>query len=331
MGLMLGAIQATLALDNGGFKRGLLEAQAVTSTFGETFTTAVVNPILGAIQALGKLRQAMVDNTTRWADYAEQVDKVSRNTGIAVETIQGLYEAMKQAGKETAVVDAGLNAFNQRLGDGVKDGGAFIKTLQQLGASVKAGDRPEQVFTAVIDALAKVKDPAVKAALAVEAFGRSAGPEFGAMLQQGSTGLAKFIEDQKKIRNIFSAEDIGKLLNADAYFDQINAIKDAASKQAALAAATGAYQELLENWQVDMYVRGIDKSTTAIKELSEGYKELKTAAEAALDAVTQFGQNGSAERALRASNKYFGGIMRYEAAFLKDFMEKDRARRGVAR
>lgn len=220
MGLMLGAIQATLSIDNGGFKRGLLEAQAVTSTFGQTFSTAVVSPVLAGVQVLTRFAGAIAASSERLLSMAESAARLSNQTGVTVETIQSLRNALSDMGLSAEGADALITAFTRKLGDAKKDGGALAQNLARLGVDLRTVGTGEAALRSVFDQLSKISDAGVRAAAAAEIFDRQFGAAALAVID-GSKGIDQLNRDFIALGRTLTSQQIEALAQIDDRLDRI--------------------------------------------------------------------------------------------------------------
>lgn len=189
MALDIGSIMASLSLDSAPYKRGMLEANAVTSTFGQTITTGLVNPVLGALGAMKQFAGAAAAASDRLLSMAESVQRTSDLTGVSVETIQSLRHALADMGLSAEGADAAMTAFNRKLGDAKKDGGATAASLRQLGVDITNVGSGEAAMRRVFDQLSRIQDVGQRAAAAAEIFDRQFGPQLLAAIEGGSAGI----------------------------------------------------------------------------------------------------------------------------------------------
>ena len=152
----------------------------------------------------------------------DRLQKVSIQTGIAVEELEILQFAASQAGVGTDQLNAAVQKFSINVGkaeDGTK---LQADAFEALGISIKdaSGNLKGQstLFVEVADAIAGIEEPAVKARLASDLFGRT-GVELLALLNLGAIGISNYGETLREAGGI-----IGKTASDDfsAFNDQLD-------------------------------------------------------------------------------------------------------------
>lgn len=118
---------------------------------------------------------------------ADQLDEMSERTGIAVQTLSELEYAAKMNGKALDDVQAALNRVSVKATDAATGNKTAALAFDALGISVKNADgsmRSSLEITEDIgDAFRSIQDPTLKAALAVEIFGKQ-GPSLVPMIEK---------------------------------------------------------------------------------------------------------------------------------------------------
>ena len=128
-------------------------------------------------------------------NQADAFGKLSRQTGIAADSLQAYVNAGKLAGVEQSTIEKGLRrlAQSQREADqGIK---TYSESFEALGVSVRDTDgnlkRSEVLLADISDEFKGMQNGATKAALAMEIFGRS-GAQLIPMLNGGREELEKW-------------------------------------------------------------------------------------------------------------------------------------------
>lgn len=133
----------------------------------------------------------LVDET---ADYANEVDKVSKAIGLQADEFQRLRFIQGQTGKSVQSLQMGFKTFLPALNDAVKKGtGPVAEGLAQLG--IKAEDLAAQNGRGKMQLLAEgfknIQNPAEKSAVAMRLFGAEAGGDLLGFLELGADGIDK--------------------------------------------------------------------------------------------------------------------------------------------
>ena len=102
---------------------------------------------------------------------------MSIQTGIAVEELEILQYAASQTGVGTDQLNAAIQKFSINIGKAEDGTVAQLDAFKALGISLKnnEGDLKDtsQLFVEVADGISKVEDPATKAKIASDLFGRT--------------------------------------------------------------------------------------------------------------------------------------------------------------
>lgn len=165
---------------------GLRRAQKRLDAFGQGVRNAGIRLAgLGAAAVTALLGTVKV-----FSGMGDALDKMSLRTGVSVEALSELGFAAEQAGADLETLENGLKFMQRSLVDAAKGSATAQRALSMLGLSVAdlAGMSPDQQFKALADRLAKVTDPALRTALAMEIFGR-AGTKLLPLLSSGAAGI----------------------------------------------------------------------------------------------------------------------------------------------
>ena len=136
---------------------------------------------------------------TETTNLAKSTLVLSRITGMDTHTAGGWVALAKERGIQTRQLNMGfitLAKQSQKLAEGSK---TTVEAFQRLGISAKQwqGLNTEQRMEALADSFQHMRNPAERAALAQQLFGRSA-QQLLPLLAQGKTHLAAVIAEQSK-------------------------------------------------------------------------------------------------------------------------------------
>jgi ribosome recycling factor len=153
--------------------------------------TALVG-MLG-IGALGSFSKDLVQ-------LGDRLQKISIQTGLAVEEIEILQFAASQAGVGTDQFNASIQKFSKNIGEAELGAKLQADAFKRLGVSIYGKDEKikatSELFVEVAESLSKIESPATKAKAASDLFGRT-GVELLALLNLGAEGISDY---GKKIR-----------------------------------------------------------------------------------------------------------------------------------
>lgn len=163
-----GGAYVELFTKNGKFDKGLKAASDKLKSWGEglrsvgTKTMALSGAALGGLFGAAKVFDTM----------GSQLWDMSQRTGVSVEALSELKYAADQNSTSIDTLEGGLKKMQKALSHPSK---AVTETIEGLGLSVEKlqAESPDQAFTDISEAIAKVQDPTAKAAAAMTIFGKS--------------------------------------------------------------------------------------------------------------------------------------------------------------
>ena len=185
---------------------------------------------VGARAAIRGLSNAMKD--------LDRIGKLSDSLAIDPTTLMGLDLAATQTGTSFEVMTKGIQRMVQTIGEARSGMSTGTLALKELGMGAKdfKGMNAEDAFMKMADGIAAIEDPAQKAAAANRLFGRS-GKELLNILNQGSDGIRRYINEQKELSGPISIEDIRKIEEANDSMDKMRRAVDGIAQQVAIALA----------------------------------------------------------------------------------------------
>jgi len=119
--------------------------------------------------------------------------ELSERTGVSVEALSELGYAAKLTGVEGEALETALRRMSKTVGDASFGSKSATDALGRLGLKVSdlKGMKPDKMFEVIGDRIISIRDPAERAAMAVEIFGRN-GTAVLPMLAGGAKGLQTF-------------------------------------------------------------------------------------------------------------------------------------------
>ena len=128
-------------------------------------------------------------------NQADAFGKLSRQTGIAADSLQAYVNAGKLAGVEQATIEKGLRRLAQSMREADQGVATYADAYKALGVSVRDSDgnlkESEVVLAEIANEFKGMRNGATKAALAMEIFGRS-GAQLIPMLNEGGEALERW-------------------------------------------------------------------------------------------------------------------------------------------
>ncbi len=251
-GGLIGALRVTLGIDTAAFEAGSKRAAATAKRDAGLIESAYSKAGSGVKTAMASLVAglsvgALVAVAQRALDYASSLDEVSQQLGVTSKDLQVYRYAATQVGISQEEMDKGLAKLTVTMGQaraGVEGPKAAFKELSDLlGKDVlKSAATAGDAIPLISDALAKVKDPAQRAALEVSLFGKT-GQKLDTLLQPGSGAINEMRDAAQSLGLVLSDDDIQ---NADKTADKLSEVKQVleASIAKAVSENVGAIYDL---------------------------------------------------------------------------------------
>lgn len=240
-GSLIGALRVTLGLDSANFEAGMKKARSTASRDA----SAIQKTLSGVSTAIAGITAAISVGTLtalvgRALDYAGSLGEVAQQLGVTTQQLQVYRYAAGQVGISQEEMDKSLSKLSKTIGEAVAGGKQQSTVFRELGIALKGANG--DILTAgdaipkIADALEKVKDPAIRARVETELFGR-AGQKLDTLLSGGSGAI-------DNLRN--AAQDLGIVLsedqiqNADRTADKLTELKTVLEANIAGAVANNA-------------------------------------------------------------------------------------------
>lgn len=314
MSEMIGRLRVALGLETAAFEKGAKRAAAEIGTLGDRAEAAgfkvgsmaktlkvAAGAFIGSAVA-DQLRQLV----TSGLDYASALGETASQLGVTTATLQQYRYIATQVGLEQDEMDQALARLTRTLGDaaaGGKTQAAIFKMLQieirdANGQVKEAGD----VIPLIATALGRIPDPAQRAAVLVDIFGKS-GQKLAPLMEEGASGV-------DGLRN--AAERLGIVLSDE----QIQRADETADKLSELSTVLNA-----------KIAGTVANNTTAIMQLANGLAWLAEKAGAAVNAWSQIPYMFSGKKFQDFVKDTYGGV---ELTFTPEELEwrKAQAARG---
>ncbi|RWC07551.1 MAG: phage tail tape measure protein [Mesorhizobium sp.] len=155
---------------------------------------------------------------------AAEIGEASFKLGIGVETLQEYRYAAKMSGIENETLTKGIQKLGINASEAVKGNKQMAKSFRALGVPLKDTKgkmrSTEAVLNDTFTALAQIKDPLRRNALAFRLFGKS-GVDLVKMLSEGSGGLRNMREEARRLGIILSDRATKA---ADAFGDNLDSL-----------------------------------------------------------------------------------------------------------
>lgn len=184
-----------------------------------TASAAVGAAIAGATVAAGK---GLVSATTDTAGLADELNTLSKTTGLSTKTLQELNYASKLLDVETQTITGSMTKMQKTM---ASSSGA--DKFKELGISIKDASgqmrNSEDVFWDAIDALGKISNETERDQKAMELFGKSA-KELNPLIEAGSKGFKDLADEASKVGYVMSQDTLDKF---NAFQDNLDRLSNA--------------------------------------------------------------------------------------------------------
>lgn len=181
-------------------------------------TVALSAAVVGSVVGLVRFTQA----STAAADAA---GKTAAALGLTVEEFGRLQFAAEQSGVDDTQFEAAITRLNTLLFEAASGTEAAIEQFSRLGVSFRdsAGNirATEDVLGDIGEVFASLPDGAEKSAIAVELFGRRAGPALVNLLNSGRAGIRALGDEAERLGLVFTKE---QTVIAAAFNDSLEAL-----------------------------------------------------------------------------------------------------------
>ncbi len=179
----------------------------------------------GAGAVTGILASFSVDTligvARRSLETGSALGELSQQLGVTTDDLQTYRYIATQTGIAQETMDSSLGKLTKSIGAAAQGSKKQVAALSEIGFSIAEIESGALTAGVVIprlaDALAKIPEPARRAALETALFGKS-GQELDTLLAGGSTGLRKFSDEYERLGIKLSGDQIKRLDDAaDAY------------------------------------------------------------------------------------------------------------------
>lgn len=184
--------------------KGLLAAQKRLKSWGKSVAvlggvvsaagTSILSPLLASVKAAETMGSALND--------------MSGRTGVSIEALSELGYAAKLTGVEMDSLEIAIKKMEKLIGEAEQGSTAAADSLRHLGLTIfdLKGLSPDQAFTKIADKIAAVDDPAKRATLAMQAFGK-AGTALLPMMADGAGGIEAMRKRAQELGLVMSTSD----------------------------------------------------------------------------------------------------------------------------
>ncbi len=261
---------------------------------------AVAAAAFASIASIQQLGTAVRDAANRLGDLKDSAAAI----GITTDALQELTYAAQLSGVSSDLLQSSLQKLTKNLGDAAMGGSAVKQSLDALGLSgaALAAVPVDQALGLIADKLSAVENPAQRASIATDLFGRS-GLAMVNMLNEGSAGLNALADEARRLGVVINQSVIEDAAEAADKLDALSMVINANLTQALLNISPlliGAAQNIagISKAITDFLLQDYSVPTVDIEAAADEYNDLKkeidavTAAQNALNAMEAQGEAG---------------------------------------
>lgn len=235
-------------------------------------TQAVIAGVQQLGSAIKKAGESAVSTARETALYADDINTLATQTGLAADTLQELkyMEDLVDVSLDTVTKSMAKNIRSMRKAEEGSD--SYAKVYKKLGVSIIDAQGnlrdSEEVYWDVVDALGDVKNETERNADAMTLFGRSA-QDLNPLIAQGSEGINQLKEEAKEMGAVLDQDTMTSLNSANDQFDRL-------TQQSAI---------LKRELGVSLTPSVLEASTEIGNAIKENKEELKGLATGGIDVV----------------------------------------------
>lgn len=289
MATVLGSLLVSLGLDSAEFDRGLDKSRRNMRRAGQDFDrqadqmyragfkigqgikTLASTTVVAA--GIGLVTNAVQEAVRGSLEYASSLGETAQQLGVTTDALQEYRYAATQVGLSQEEMDKALEQLTRRIGEAANGTKAQAEAFKVLGVSVKdangnvinAGD----AIPKLADALQKVHNPAQRAAILTDLFGK-AGQKLEPLLSGGSAAVNELRDAAHKLGVVLSEEQIQK---ADDTADKLAALNTVLKARVAGVVADNADSILKLANAFGELVNWIGKAASALSSFQLGYRK----------------------------------------------------------
>ena len=185
---------------------------------------------------LRKAVDAFKDLITAGPEFADQIQTLAQQTGVATDTLQEFEYMSGLIDVDVSTIAGSMKKLTKSMSSARGGPGATAEAFAQLGISVTDANGElrdnEEVFYEAIDALGKVENETERDALAMQLFGKSA-TDLNPLIEAGSDAMRAFADEAHEMGYVLDGDSLEALGNVQDAFDRFNKKMEAVKNQIA--------------------------------------------------------------------------------------------------
>jgi hypothetical protein len=217
----IGKINIGMTTDTAPMKKGLQSAEASLASFatGASGIGGKIAAALGVGLSVGGLAMFVKSSM----DAADATNDTAQRIGTTAGELAKLRYAAKLTGSETESLDAALLKMQANLGDAALTGkGGTVEALKAMGLNARdlAKADPAAAFTSIAAGFAKIQNPAVQAAYAMDIFGKG-GMQLLSTLRSSPQQLSALSDEAQRLGLAITPDSVERIGAANDALDRL--------------------------------------------------------------------------------------------------------------
>jgi len=199
-----GRAYVELFADNSKLIAGLRAAENHLKSFGKNLRNLGLKIMAAAAVVWGPL----IASVKTFSGLGDQMAKMSRRTGVSVESLSELAYAASISGTDIETLESNLKRMQKSIAGVADQAEGTTGKLDKLGLAAEdiINLSPEDQFKLIAQRISDIADPTLKAAAAMSVFGRS-GTSLLPLLEKGAAGIEALQVEARKLGLTMSSED----------------------------------------------------------------------------------------------------------------------------
>lgn len=225
------------------------KADGKLSAIGSTLAKGFAAGIAAVTAAVGAGVTALAKSTESAAQYADEINTLSKVTGMSTESLQAYKYAAELVDVSMETLTGSMARNVKSMSNAANGSKKYVKAYEDIGVAVTNADGSlrdsETVFWEAVDALGKIQNETERDAIAMQLFGKSA-RDLNPLIEAGSGEIAKLTDEAKNMGAVMSQDSLDKLNEFD---DSMQRLKGgaAAAKNALGTVLLPVLQELADD------------------------------------------------------------------------------------
>lgn len=182
--------------------------------------TALTSAITGLGSAFYGAAKNIIGFAKSVADEIDALNDIAKRTGVSVESLQAYTQAANLAGVSSEGFAKSLQKMAINIGKATDE--KSQKAFKNLGISFDElkTKSPDEQFEMIADALAKIADPAERAAKAVSIFGKG-GIELGPLFEDGPGAMKAIRQEAEKLGYVIKKDGVESIARMNDAIDKV--------------------------------------------------------------------------------------------------------------